>query len=123
MDGHLQGVPSPGRGFLWGTLADEAARPTGVGDEHNGRRRRGMPAVSASVAAGGGGVAVVAEMPSLAGTSDLSSGAISGFRRALVWEDDSGAPRCPSVVSRWAWSKSGREKTSLVHAGFRAVSG
>lgn len=79
-----------------------------------------MPAVPVSVAAEGG--AVVAEMPSLAGTSDLSSGAISGFRRALVWEDDGGAPRCPSVVSRWAGSKRGRE-TSLLHELFRAASG
>ncbi|CAM9478307.1 unnamed protein product [Ectocarpus sp. 8 AP-2014] len=41
-------------------------------------------------------------VPSLAGSSDLSSGVISGFRRALVWADGgeaAAAAVCPSVVS------------------------
>ncbi|CAM9321148.1 unnamed protein product [Ectocarpus sp. 13 AM-2016] len=41
-------------------------------------------------------------VPSLAGSSELSSGVISGFRRALVWADGgeaAAAAVCPSVVS------------------------
>ncbi|CAM9631668.1 unnamed protein product [Ectocarpus fasciculatus] len=41
-------------------------------------------------------------VPSLAGSSDLSSGIISGFRRALVWADGgeaAAAAVCPSIVS------------------------
>jgi len=57
-----------------------------------------------------GGVTMAMVMPSLSGSSDMSSGVISGFRRALVWADGGGgdgaaevaaeATRCPSVVSR-----------------------
>lgn len=48
-------------------------------------------------------------MPSLCGSSAMSSGVISGFRRALVWADGGGGggaatatATCPSVVSRCA---------------------
>lgn len=55
---------------------------------------------------GQGGVAGVEVMvPSLAGSSELSSGVISGFRRALVWADGGQAAAtaavCPSILSRY----------------------
>lgn len=63
-----------------------------------------------SMASSVGGTAEVAlMMPSLSGSSAMSSGIISGFRRALVWADGGGGAgaaaataTCPSVVSRCA---------------------
>lgn len=58
----------------------------------------------ASVTLGAGmtdaGVTVI--IPSLSGSSDLSSGVISGFRRALIRADGGVATveACPSIVSR-----------------------
>lgn len=82
-----------GRGFLWGPLAVQSPAAgidggSSVGDISMHR--------DPSVASGS---AMMVEMPSLSGTSDMSSGVISGFRRALVWADDGGA-KCPSIVSR-----------------------
>lgn len=57
----------------------------------------------------GGTVEMTLMMPSLSGSSAMSSGVISGFRRALVWADGGGGggaaaanATCPSVVSRCA---------------------
>lgn len=85
-----------GGGFLWGTLAEEAVRPADAGHGVDGRGG------SLEASTMGSTLAMAAEMPSLAGSSDLSSGVISGFRRALVWANDGGEASCRAVLSRYA---------------------
>lgn len=85
-----------GGGFLWGILAEEALRPA---DAEHGVGGRGGSLEASTM---GSTLAVAAEMPSLAGSSDLSSGVISGFRRALVWANDGGEASCRAVFSRYA---------------------
>lgn len=85
-----------GGGFLWGALAEEAIQP--VAARNAGKREReSLEGGSATNT-----LAMTAEMPSLAGSSDLSSGVISGFRRALVWANDGGEASCRAVLSRYA---------------------
>lgn len=86
-----------GRGFLWGPLAVEgAARPFDWPDRRSGKCNASESASNASAAG-----AIVVEIPSLSGTSNLSSGVISGLRRTLVWAD-SDVGVCTSTVSRFA---------------------
>ncbi|CAM9134971.1 unnamed protein product [Scytosiphon promiscuus] len=68
------------------------------------------------------GVTVI--IPSLSGSSDLSSGVISGFRRALVRGDGGGATMeaCPSIVSSLndipgSYDESGLGRRDLYDAG------
>lgn len=99
-----------GRGILWGPLANEvvqtrSAYPTGTATGAT------QGTSMAACTTGGGSMAV--EIPSLSGTSDLSSGIISGLRRALVWSDEGGAASCAgSVVSRCK-HKHGRYPSSV----------
>lgn len=65
----------------------------------------------------GWGVATNMEMmmPSLSGSSSMSSGVISEFRRALVWADGgvggvAAAAACPLIVSRYT-----PRMTSIIH--------
>lgn len=104
-----------GRGILWGPLANEAVQT-----------RSAYPAGTATGAAQGtsldacttGGGSLAIGIPSLSGTSDLSSGIISGLRRALVWGDDGGAvSRAGSVVSRYEHKQ--RRYLSSVRFWFR----
>lgn len=81
---------------MWGALAEEAIQP--VAARNAGKREReSLEGGSATNT-----LAMTAEMPSLAGSSDLSSGVISGFRRALVWANDGGEASCRAVLSRYA---------------------
>lgn len=85
-----------GGGFLWGNLAEGAMQSTDAGHGGDGRGGNFVASTTAST------VAMVAEMPSLSGSSDLSSGVISGFRRALVWANDGGEASCRAIISRYA---------------------
>ncbi|CAM9209134.1 unnamed protein product [Ectocarpus sp. 4 AP-2014] len=76
------------------------------GGESTRERAGAMMAEGGSLVSSLGGQGDVAGVevmvPSLAGSSELSSGVISGFRRALVWADGgeaAAAAVCPSVVS------------------------
>lgn len=82
------------------------------GGESNRERAGAMMAEGGSLVSSLGGQEDVAGVevmvPSLAGSSDLSSGVISGFRRALVWADGgqaAAAAVCPSVVSRYVCTR------------------
>lgn len=93
-----------GRGFLWGTLADGLAQSSTVNPAGGADVKRGTSMAPRSVVAG----AAVVQMPSLSGTSDLSSGVISGLRRALLWaEEGGGVPCAGSLISRYGRRKYG----------------
>lgn len=84
----------PGRGFLWGPLAEGAIQPLDMSNAESGREL--LPRQVGLESAG----AMVTEMPSLSGSSDLSSAVISGYRKALVWADCDGGLASPSIFCR-----------------------
>lgn len=90
-DKHHQLVKG-GKGFLWGVLADENGRVP-IHDQDNGQDGRDKSSnnvqeiTNTGTDVGGGAGTMVVEIPSLSGSSDLSSGAISGLRRALLCAD------------------------------------
>lgn len=75
------------RGVLWGPLAAGALIPRAECAETDGAH--GSSATECRTA--------MVDLPSLAGTSDLSSGVLSGVRNALVWAN--GDPALTASVS------------------------
>lgn len=84
-----------GRGFLWGALAREATQWCSRDDSKTGNRIPPGTARSRS-----GPEEMVLEIPPLAGSSKLSSRAISGVEKALAWTDVKERTTSYSISSR-----------------------